>query len=150
MSSVHSWRRGEYEVTTDDRRINVDCVYGFLSGQSYWAKGVPREVVERSIRHSLCFAILRGDETVGFARVVTDRATMAYLADVFVLPSHRGNGLAKWLMECIVSHPDLQRLRRWLLATADAHRLYSHNGFEPLKSPERWMERHDPDVYRRP
>ena len=150
MSAPLSWRRGEYEVTTDDRRINVDCVYGFLSGQSYWAKGVPREVVERSIRHSLCFAILRGDETVGFARVVTDRATMAYLADVFVLPSHRGNGLAKWLMECIGTHPDLQRLRRWLLATADAHRLYSRNGFEPLKSPERWMERHDPDVYRRP
>lgn len=142
-------RRGEYEITTDTTRIDVGVVYRYLSGESYWAKDIPRDVVERSIRNSLCFGILLGKETVGFARVTSDRATVAYLGDVFVLPQNRGKGLSKWLMACIAAHPDLQHLRRWLLATADAHGLYAQFGFSPLKAPERWMERHDPDVYRR-
>ena len=141
------WTRDGYEITTDRARIDVNAVHRFLSEESYWARDIPREVVERSLRHSLCFAILRGDELVGFARVISDRATFAYLGDVFVLPAHRGKGLSKWLMECIGSHADLQGLRRWILATADAHGLYARFGFSPLKAPPRWMEKHDPDVY---
>ncbi len=149
MSAPLSWRRGEYEITTDSRRIDIDCVHQFLTEEAYWARAIPREVVERSIRNSLCFVVLRGEETVGFARVISDRATMAYLGDVFVLTGHRGMGLSKWLMACIGEHPDLQGLRRWLLATADAHGLYSKFGFVPMKAPQRWLERHDPDVYQR-
>jgi GNAT superfamily N-acetyltransferase len=93
--------------------------------------------------------VYHGQQLVGFARIISDRATFAYLADVFILPSHRGRGLSLWLMECIVSHPDLQGLRRWMLATQDAHRLYAKFGFTPLKSPESWMEIHRPDVYAR-
>ncbi len=142
-----SWTRNGYEITTDRERMDVNAVHRFLSEESYWARYIPHEVVERSIRHSLCFAILRDGELVGFARVTSDRATVAYLGDVFVIPAHRGKGLSKWLMECIGRHPDLQRLRRWMLATSDAHGLYAQFGFTPLKAPERWMEKHDPDVY---
>jgi len=148
MSSVpRVWTRDGYEITSDRARIDVNAVHRFLSEDAYWARDIPREVVELSIRHSLCFAILRGDGLVGFARVISDRATFAYLGDVFVLPAHRGKGLSKWLMECIGSHADLQGLRRWILATADAHGLYAQFGFSPLKAPPRWMEKHDPDVY---
>lgn len=141
------WTRDGYEITTDQARIDVDAVHAYLSEASYWAKGIPREVVERSIRHSLSFALLCGDELAGFARVTSDRATVAYLGDVFILPAHRGKGLSKWLMECIGNHPELQGLRRWMLATSDAHGLYTQYGFTPLKAPQRWMEKHDPDVY---
>src|SRR5262249_18708937 len=116
---ISTWRKDEFEISTDPSRINVAAVHVFLAS-SYWASGVPLPVVERSIRNSICFGIYRGDQQAGFARVVTDRATFAYLADVFVLESFRGRGLAKWLMECIVAHPDLQGLRRWSLATRDA------------------------------
>jgi N-acetylglutamate synthase-like GNAT family acetyltransferase len=142
------WTREDFEITTDPERIDVAAVHAFLH-DSYWAKGIPRETVVNSIRNSLCFGLYRGKQQAGFARVVTDRATYAYLADVFVLPEYRGRGLSKWLMECIVAHPDLQGLRRWTLATRDAHRLYQQFGFRPLATPERWMERHDPDVYKR-
>lgn len=114
---------------------------------SYWAKGIPAATVEKSLAHSLCFALLDGDRQVGFARVMSDRATFAYLADVFVLPGYRGRGLAKWLVECVLSHPDLQGLRRWMLATRDAHGLYERCGFTPLKQPEVFMERHNPNAY---
>ena len=148
MSSGHrAWTRDGYEITTDRTRIDVNAVHRFLSEDSYWARNIPFEVVERAIRHSLCFAILRGAELAGFARVTSDRATVAYLGDVFVLPAHRGKGLSKWLMECICSHPELQGLRRWMLATSDAHGLYARFGFTSMKAPERWMEKHDPDVY---
>lgn len=138
--------RDGYLISTD--RIDLDAVHAFLA-TSYWASGISREVVERSARGSLCFSLFFGDAQVGFARVVTDRATFAYLADVYVLPEHRGRGLSKWLMETITAHPDLQGLRRWLLATRDAHRLYAQFGFTGLKAPERFMERHDPAVYAR-
>jgi GNAT superfamily N-acetyltransferase len=115
---------------------------------SYWANGIPADTVVRSLEHSLCFALLAGDRQVGFARVISDFATIAYLGDVFVLPEYRGRGLAKWLMECVLGHPDLQGLRRWILATRDAHGLYQQLGFTPLKKPETFMERHDPDAYR--
>ena len=142
-----SWTRDGYEITTDRARMDVNAVHRFLSEESYWARNIPRDVVERSMRGSICFAIVRDVELAGFARVTSDRATVAYLGDVFVLPAHRGKGLSKWLMECIGNHPELQGLRRWMLATSDAHRLYAKFGFTPLKASERWMEKHDPDVY---
>ena len=126
----------------------MEVIHEFLTN-CYWAKAIPREVVARSIEHSLCFGIYHGcGEQVGFARVVSDFATIAYLGDVFVLESHRGRGLGKWMMECVVRHPALQGLRRWILLTRDAHGLYSQFGFTPLESAERYMELHRPDVYK--
>jgi N-acetylglutamate synthase-like GNAT family acetyltransferase len=142
----HTWSNGEFEISTDPARIDLSTVYVFLTA-SYWARGIPRETVERAIENSLAFGIYHGARQVGFARVITDRATFAYLADVFVLPDCRGRGLSKWMMECIMAHPDLQGLRRWMLATQDAHELYRKYGFVPLKAPQRWMEIHRPDVY---
>lgn len=147
--SPQTWTRDDFAVTTDPARIDIDAVHRFLSEESYWAKAIPRDVVERAIRNSLCFSVLHRDRLVGFARVVSDRATVAYVGDVFVVADHRGKGLSKWLMECIVAHPELQGLRRWMLATADAHGLYAQFGFTPLKAPARWMEKHDPGVYER-
>jgi hypothetical protein len=165
-------RHGQFLVSTDRSRLDLDVIHTFLA-HSYWAKGIPREVVERSIEHSLCFGIYdpskedgpssfrnkrekkdgatragrNGAPQVGFARVVSDFATVAYLGDVFILESHRGLGLGKFLMECITQHPALQGLRRWILLTRDAHGLYSQFGFTPLKIPERYMELHRPNVY---
>ncbi len=138
-------RRDRYLITTDKTRLDLRVIHGFLR-RSYWAAGIPLEVVERSIRNSLTFGLFCAEEQVGFARVVTDRATFAYLADVFVLEGHRGRGLGGWLMETVLSHPELQGLRRWMLATADAHGLYERYGFTALKAPESFMERHAPDV----
>jgi GNAT superfamily N-acetyltransferase len=147
---VTEYRRGEFLISTDRERVSLDVVHGFLTN-CYWAKGISRDVVERSIEHALCFGIYEeSGAQVGFARVVTDFATVAYLGDVFVLESHRGRGLSKWLMECIVQHPALQNLRRWILLTRDAHGLYSQFGFTPLKAPERYMELHRPDIYQAP
>ena len=135
-------------VDDDPARLDMDVIHGFLAN-TYWSQGIPREVVERAVRNSLCFGLYDGDRQVGFARVVTDRATFAYLADVFVLESHRGRGLSKLLVAEILGHPSLQGLRRWILATRDAHSLYGQFGFKSLKAPERFMELHDPDVYQR-
>lgn len=140
---------GEFAITTDPARFDEDLIHKVLS-ESYWAKGIPREIVARSIRNSLCFGVLRGGEQVGFARVISDYATFAYLADVFILEDFRGRGLAKFLMQCIVQHPELQGLRRWTLATRDAHGLYAQFGFKPLAKPDRFMELHNSDVYNRP
>lgn len=140
-------RRGDYLVSTDPARLDINVIHGFLT-DSYWAKGIPRETVARSIQHSLCFGIYDGNGAqVGFARVISDFATLAYLGDVFVLEQHRGRGLSKFMMECIVKHPALQGLRRWILLTRDAHGLYKQFGFSPLKAPDRYMELHRPDVY---
>ena len=145
--AVMEYRRGEFLISTDRERLDLDVVHGFLTN-CYWAKGIPREVVARSIEHSLCFGIYDGGGAqVGFARVISDFATIAYIGDVFVLDTHRGRGLGKWLMECISQHPALQDLRRWILTTRDAHGLYSRVGFTPVRAPERFMERHRPDVY---
>lgn len=146
-NDTETWFADGYEITNDRARIDVSAVHRYLSEDSYWAKNIPFEIVERAIQHSLCFAMLRGGELAGFARVTSDHATVAYLGDVFILPAHRGKGLSKWLMESITAHPELQGLRRWMLATADAHGLYAPFGFAPLKAPVRWMEKHDPDVY---
>lgn len=137
---IHEQRDGDILITTDPARLDLDVIHGFLS-QSYWASGVAREVVERSIRHSICFGALDGERQVGFARVISDRATYAYVADVFVLPSHRGLGIGKRLMACITTHPELQRLRLWTLFTRDAHGLYRQYGFHEARLPERLMEK---------
>jgi GNAT superfamily N-acetyltransferase len=144
---VAKFRRGEFVISTDPARLDLDVIYNFLT-HCYWAKGIPREVVARSIEHALCFGIYDGSGAqVGLARVVSDFATVAYVGNVFVLESHRGRGLSKWMMECILEHPALQNLRRWILLTRDAHKLYRQFGFTELKSPERYMELHRPDVY---
>lgn len=135
------WQRGDYTISTDMARLDVDLIYDFLSTHSYWAKGRTRAAVERSIAHSLSFGLYRQGQQVGFARVVTDYATFAYLADVFVLEAERGRGLGKWLLATIVEHAELQGLRRWLLATRDAHGLYQQAGFTLLSQPGYWMER---------
>lgn len=136
-----------YVVSTDPRRLDVDLIHRFLAQDSYWAPGIPRRVVEKCIRHSLCFGAYQGERQVAFARVVTDYAAFAHLMDVFVVPEHRGRGVSKQLMSAIVRHPDLQGLRRWQLGTRDAHGLYAQFGFGPPEHPEYQMEIADPDVY---
>ena len=143
---MNTWVNGSLTVTCDPAKLDRAMIAEFLAS-SYWAKGIPSVTVEKSLEHSLCFALLDGSRQVGFARVISDYATIAFLNDVFVLPEYRGRGLSKWLMECIISHPELQGLRRWMLATRDAHRLYEKFGFTSLKKPEVFMERHDPNVY---
>jgi len=133
-------------VSTDPARLDVDTVHAFLT-RSYWAEGIPRETVERSIRHSICFGAFDGSRQVGFARVISDRATFAYVCDVFVLPSHRGRSVGKRLMACITSHPELQNLRLWTLFTRDAHGLYRRHGFAEARYPDRLMERRQPRPY---
>ena len=139
---TRGWRRDGYLISTDASMLDLEVVHGYLS-RSYWAAGVPEDVVRRSVENSLCFGVYRGEEQAGFARVVTDRATFAYLADVFVLEEHRGQGIGKWLVEVILSHPELQGLRRWMLATRDAHDLYRRYAFTELARPGIFMERKD-------
>lgn len=141
-----SWQKGEFEISTDRQRLDREMIHDFLSRESYWAQGRSLEVVNRGIENSLNFGIYRGPQQIGFARVVTDYATFAWLADVFVLGEYRGQSLGKWLIEVIVAHPRLQGFRRWALATKDAHELYRNFGFNELVRPERWMERPDPNM----
>jgi GNAT superfamily N-acetyltransferase len=136
----HERHDGDILVTTDPARLDLATIHEFLSG-SYWAKGIPREVVERSIRHSICFGAFDGGRQVGFARVISDHATFAYVADVFVVDSHRGRGIGNRIMACITSHPELQNLRLWTLFTRDAHGLYRQHGFQEARYPDRLMER---------
>jgi GNAT superfamily N-acetyltransferase len=137
-----TYRRGDFLISTDKARLDIDFVHGYLSQRSYWAKGRPLEVVQASVEHSLCFGVYAGGQQVGFARVVTDYATFAWLCDVFILESHRGQGLGKWLIECVTGHPGLQGLKLFLLATSNAHQLYRrYGGFEALLAPEKWMQR---------
>ncbi len=137
-----------YDISLDPARLQLDVIHGFIA-VSYWASGMPRETLARAISNSVCVGAYRDEEQVGFARVVTDRATFAYLADVFVLPDHGGKGLAKAMVRALHDHPELQGLRRWMLATSDAHGVYAALGWQPIAQPELFMQRHDPDVYRR-
>jgi GNAT superfamily N-acetyltransferase len=144
------WTRDGYTISDDPARVDVDAVHRYLSEESYWAPGVPRDIVERSIAGSLPFGLYAPDGSLaGFARAVTDRAVFAYVADVFVLDAHRGRGLGIWLMEVLLGHPDLQGLRRWVLYTEDAHGLYERFGFGKARTPHRYMEltREPGDVY---
>jgi N-acetylglutamate synthase-like GNAT family acetyltransferase len=134
------WQQGEYALTTDPARIDLDVVHGFLT-TSYWARGISRELVARAIQGSMPFVLTRNGKQIGFARIISDLATFAYLGDVFVLQSERGRGAAKWMMECIASHPGLAGIRRFHLVTHDAHGLYEQFGFKPLAHPQRHMEK---------
>jgi GNAT superfamily N-acetyltransferase len=131
-------------ISTDQSLLDMDMIYKYLSDDSYWAKGITSDRVKRAIENSLCFGVYQHNTQIGLARIITDKATFAYLCDVFILPEYRGNGLSKWLMQSIVTYPDLQGLRRWSLATADAHGLYSQFGFTPVSRPEVWMEIYKP------
>ncbi|MES2003907.1 MAG: GNAT family N-acetyltransferase [Bacteroidota bacterium] len=138
-----------YTIRTGSDKMDLAVIHQYLSQESYWAKNIPLEVVQRSVQNSFCFGIFKLDTQVGFARLITDKATFAYLADVFVLPEHRGKGLSKWLVATIHAHPDLQGLRRWLLGTLDAHGLYAQFGWKPFSEEllKRFMQFHNPDVY---
>lgn len=142
-------REGEFVVSDDPARLDLGLVHSFLR-RAYWSEDIPREVLERGLRHSLCFGVYEGSRQVGFGRAITDRATYAYVADVFVIESHRGRGLAKLFMRALMGHPELQGLRRWALVTGDAHELYRQFGFTALTHPERHMEIHHPDIYKGP
>jgi N-acetylglutamate synthase-like GNAT family acetyltransferase len=136
----------QYEISTERSRLDFALIHEFLHS-SYWARGIPRDVLEKAIQHSLCFGAYYGGQQVGFARVVTDFATFAYIADVFVVPEHRGHGVSKMIMNAILAHPELQGMRRILLATHDAHKLYAQFGFEPLGHPDQFMSIHKPGLY---
>ena len=131
--------KGQYRITTDQRKLDVDAMHAYLS-RSFWAEGIPKETVAKAVANSLCFGLFDGPSQIGLARVVTDRATYAYLCDVYVLETHRGRGLGKWLIEAVMAHPDLQGLRRFQLVTRDAHGLYSRHGFDTPTNPDRQME----------
>lgn len=140
-------QNNNFSISTDKSKLDLEMIHGFLKN-SYWAEGIPIAIVEKSITNSLCFGVYEDEQQVGFARVITDYVTFAYLADVFVLEAYRGQGLGKWLVQSIVEHPELQGLRRWLLATQDAHELYRKYGFQDLKTPEMYMVIPNPDVYK--
>ncbi len=135
-----------YDISSDPSRLQLDAIHAYLT-RSYWSPGIPKDVVARGIANALCFGIYLGESQVGFARVITDKASFAYLADVYVLEEHRGRGLSKRLVEKILAHPDLQGLRRVLLATADAHGLYAQFGFAPLARPQNMMEIRNPPAW---
>lgn len=141
------WANYEFTIDTDKERLDVDSIQSFLENDSYWAQSRTREQTEAAIANSICFGLYYVERQIGFARVVSDRATFAYVGDVYVIDEFRGQGLSKWLMETVIAHPELQGLRRWVLATRDAHGLYEKYGFHELVHPERWMERPAPDAY---
>lgn len=139
--------KDSFHISTAKEKLDRPLIHHFLSTEAYWCRGIPRETVERSIRHSLCFGVYKGNQQVGFARVISDFATIAYLGDVFILKDFRGQGLSKWLLQTIHAHPDLQGLRRWILLTADAHSLYRQAGWSDLADPTKWMEIHHQNPY---
>ncbi|WP_064196063.1 MULTISPECIES: GNAT family N-acetyltransferase [Emticicia] len=153
---IHEFQKDEYTISTDKAKLQFDVIHGFLS-TSYWSPNIPMEIVKRAAEHSTTFGIYKhslsigegwgGASQIGYARIISDYATFAYLADVFVLESERGKGISKWLMQCITQHPDLQGLRRWMLATRDAHGLYAQFGFTPLDNPDIMMQIARPNIY---
>ncbi|MCI0449489.1 MAG: GNAT family N-acetyltransferase [Chlorobi bacterium] len=142
-------RKDNYLISTDSRKLDIELIHDYLCNHSYWASGIPFETVKKSIENSVNFGLYENGKLIGFARVVTDKTTFAYLGDVFVIESHRGKGLSKWLMECVLKHPELQGFRRWILLTRDAQGLYSQFGFKVFHAPERCMELWEPDVYKK-
>jgi GNAT superfamily N-acetyltransferase len=145
--NIERYERGPYVISTDPARLDASAVHQFLSG-SYWAEGIPLDLVRRSLEASLCFGLYAPDGQIGLVRVITDCATFAYLCDVYVLPAYQGQGLGGWLMQCVMDSPQLQGLRRWMLVTRDAHRLYEQAGFRGAANPEHLMEIVRPGLYR--
>ena len=144
---AQEWRQGEYIISTDKQLLDLPAIHSFLT-RSYWAEDIPFETVKKSIEHSLNFGVYNAVKQVGFARVITDYATFAYIGDVYILEDFRGQGLSKWLMQVIAEHSELQGLRRWALLTSDAHELYRKTGFQELQNPELYMEKTIPDIYK--
>jgi GNAT superfamily N-acetyltransferase len=144
---MEQYERNPYIISTDPERLDVPAIHRYLSG-SYWAEGIPFDIVDRSLRGSLCFGLYAPEGQVGLTRVITDRATFAYLCDVYVLPNHQGQGLGSWLLNCVMNSPQLRGLRRWMLVTRDAHRLYEQVGFAEPSQPESIMEIVYPGMYR--
>ena len=147
--NIQSYKKGDYIISTDNKMLDVEYIHGYLSGKSYWAENIPIETVKKSIAGSLCFGMYDNKKQIGFARVITDNATFGYLADVFIDEDYRGKKLGVWLMEVIMSHPELQGFRNWMLGTRDAHGLYKKFGFKQLEQPERIMRKNDPEAYKR-
>lgn len=139
--------KGEYLLSTDKSKLDLKMIHEFLSNESHWAKNIPYERVKKSIENSLCFGLYHGEKQIGFARVISDYSTIAYLGDLFILKDHRGKGLSRWMLEVIMNHPDLTGLRRWILVTKDAHDVYQQYGWAMVARPENWMEIHDPEAY---
>jgi GNAT superfamily N-acetyltransferase len=142
-----NWTNDEFTISTDPTRLQRDVIQSFLANDSYWARERTLEQTTVAIENSICFGVYLGDRQIGFARVVSDKATFAYVGDVFIVDEFRGRGLSKWLMQVVVEHPELQGLRRWVLATLDAHGLYEQFEFSGLRHPERWMEKTAPNAY---
>ena len=140
-------KKDNYTLSTDKSKLDINLIHDFLCNKSYWAKGIPFDTVKTAIENSVCFGIYCNNKQVGFARVITDISTFGYIGDVFVIEEHRGKGLSKWLMECIMKHHELQGFRRWIILTRDAHDLYQKFGFTLVKKPQNYMENHTPDIY---
>ena len=141
------YNQQDFYISTDKPKMDIEIIHKYLSEESYWAKGISKEIVEKSLANSFCFGVFYHDRQIGFAKVITDFTTIAYLGDVFILDEFRGLGLSKLLMETIMHHPELQGLRRWILLTADAHELYKKFGWNNIKEPTRWMEVHTKNPY---
>lgn len=141
------WTKNNFKISTDKTLLNMEAVHHYLSKESYWAKNISKTKIKTACENSLCFGLYENEKQIGLARLITDYSTFAYLCDVYVLPEYQGNGLGKWLMNCVMSHPDLQTLRRWTLATKDAHGLYEQVGFTLLKNSDRHMEYRNEKVF---
>lgn len=139
--------KDDYLLTTDKTKLDLHMIHKFLSGESHWAKNIPFDRVKKSVENSLCFGLFFNDNQVGFARVISDFSTIAYLGDLFILKEHRGKGLSRWMLEEIMNYPELRGLRRWILVTKDAHEVYQQYGWAMVARPENWLEIHDPEVY---
>jgi GNAT superfamily N-acetyltransferase len=139
--------KDDFIISTDKSKLDIDSIHQFLSTKAYWCLGIPKTTVQRAIQHSLCFGVYQNEKQIGFARIITDYATIAYLGDVYILEEYRGQGLSKWLLDIIMGHPDLQGLRRWILLTGDVHGLYRQFGWTDLADHTRWMELHNKNVY---
>ena len=139
--------KNQFSISTDKSKLDIDSIHDFLSTKAYWCLNIPKEKVQIAIENSLCFGVYDAGKQVGFARVISDFSTIAYLGDVYILEEYRGKGLSKWLMETIMNHEDLQGLRRWILLTGDAHELYRQYGWTNIADPTKWMELHDKNVY---
>jgi GNAT superfamily N-acetyltransferase len=144
---VIAQHRGDYTISTDNSKLDLPFIHGFLSREAYWSKNIPYEVVQTAANNSLNFGVYHKNRQIGYARVITDYATIAYLGDVFIIQEFRGQGISKWMLENVMNHPGLQGLRRWILLTSDAHELYKKYGWTEIARPEKWMEKHDPAAY---
>lgn len=146
MENINLYK-GEFYISTDKSKLDIEAIHNFLSTKAYWCLNIPKSRVEIAIQNSLCFGVYHQEIQIGFARIISDFSTIAYLGDVYIVEEYRGKGLSKWLMECIMNHADLQGLRRWILLTGDAHTLYTQFGWASIANPDKWMEIHNKNVY---